>query len=99
MKALGLWHDFNPKNLDTYPQVEWPVRVRFVNDLITEGECEELSPGDKPLAVSLIQEWRYIRETESFYPISRKFGVYDKRAPGPEHPSAIFNAARLENYQ
>jgi hypothetical protein len=49
-------------------------------------------PGDKPLAVSLIKEWRYIREAESLYPMPRRFGGYDKRPPGPEHPLAISNA-------
>ena len=79
MKVLGLWHNFNPRDLDTYPQVESPVQVRFMNDLVAEGECAEFFPEDKTLTVSLIKEWRYLSEAESLHPIPRMFGDYDDK--------------------
>ncbi len=78
VKELGLWQEFDPKNPGTYPQVEWPVQVKFVNDLTIEGECEEFFPENKRFTVSLIKEWRYICEAECLYPRPRMFGDYDK---------------------
>jgi hypothetical protein len=89
MKSLGLWHDFNPETLDTYPQAERPVQVRFINDLTTEGECEDFFPECKRLTVSLIKEWRYIPDSEPLYTIPRMFGDYDNFAPVIERPTAI----------
>ena len=78
VKVLGVWHKFDPKNRSTYPQVEWLVQIKFINDLTTEGECEEFFPENKRLTVSLIKEWRYICEGECLSPIPRMFGDYAK---------------------
>lgn len=89
MKVLGLWHDFDPEALDTYPQFEHPIQVRFVNELTTEGECAEFFPEDKRLTASLIKQWRYIHEAESSCPVPRMFGDYG--TPGPKSSPAIFD--------
>jgi hypothetical protein len=62
MEHLSDWHDFDSKDPSTYPKVDSPVQVRFVDGALADGAGQEFFSRAKILPECRITAWRYIKD-------------------------------------
>jgi hypothetical protein len=61
MEHLSDWHELDPADRTTYPQVPHKVQVRFTNGDEEEGYRSMFFPTTGVLADTEITAWRYIK--------------------------------------
>ena len=61
MAHLSDWHQFNPTDRATYPKVQSPIQVMFIDGRVEDGDTRMFFPHTKLLPVSSISAWRYIK--------------------------------------
>jgi hypothetical protein len=59
VEHLSDWHDFRPLDPRTYPKVNAPVQVRYVDGKCKEGMADSFFAKVDP--TSSITGWRYIK--------------------------------------
>jgi hypothetical protein len=62
MENIGEWHDFNPADRSTYPNVYFPVETRDANGDTAEGDFLKLVSESRQRPKAVITNWRYIRD-------------------------------------
>jgi hypothetical protein len=62
MEHLSNWHDLDPADLSTYPQVAHKVQVRFRSGKTQQGDRSVFFPRAGMAAETQINGWRYIKD-------------------------------------